>query len=428
MAETIKIDDKRLQEKIGWTPHEDQNPVLRAIEKLRIVVLCAGRRWGKSALCAYIALRVLVQPNKKIWIVSPTYDLSLKVFNYLVRWFGVVAPSQLKGVVYRPYPKIQTATGSVVECKSAENPKSLLGEELDLLIVDEAAQIDRRIWEQFLFPTTSSRQGKTIFISTPLGKNWFNDRYVEADANGGAFRFESRSNPYFPKGEWERAEEMLPKHVFQQEYQADFLDDASAVFRGVYDIIRDGIERDSEKGHFYTIGVDLAKYRDYTVLTVMDRSINSVVHIDRFNEIGWNIQKARIIALAKRYNNARLVIDSTGVGDPISEDLRRAGILVDDFKYSGKSKLQLIEKLTIWIEQGNIFIPAYRPLLDELDHFGYILTDKGHFSYGAPTGKHDDCVNSLALSVWTLIGKGRQESLLKKTMKEGARKKRNSFV
>lgn len=428
MSVQIKIDDKKLQEKIDWTPHAPHDNVLAKFDSLRIIVLCAGRRFGKSALCAYIALRVLIQPNQKIWIVSPTYDLSLKVFNYLVRWFGILAPSQLKGVVYRPYPKIQTATGSVIECKSAENPKSLLGEELDLLIVDEAGQIDRRIWEQFLFPTTASRKGKTIFISTPLGKNWFYEQFIEAEKEGGAFTFESRDNPHFPDGEWERAEKMLPPHVFKQEYMAQFLDDASAVFRGVKDIIRDGIEQDVQSDRFYTIGVDLGKYQDYTVLTVIDRQTNNVVHIDRFKDIDWNLQKARIKALAQRYNNARLVIDSTGVGDPISEDLKRQGLLVDDFKYTGKSKQQLIEKLVIWIEQKNISIPPHRFLINELESFGYNLSDKGHLSYSAPHGQHDDCVNSLALAIWTLIGKAKPQNVLRDEIQKGARKAKKSFV
>ena len=58
----------------------------------------------------------------------------------------------------------------------------MLGEELDLLIIDEAANISQKIWFDYLLPTTASktRQGKTIFISTPRGKNWFYDLYIKA--------------------------------------------------------------------------------------------------------------------------------------------------------------------------------------------------------------------------------------------------------
>ena len=134
----MKISDKKLQEKIKWTPHPKQEEILRVMPNMREVVVNAGRRGGKSALCAYIALKYLLLDDQKIWIVAPTYDLTQKVFFYLVRWFMIVAPSQAKAITKRPQPKIQTARRTILECKSADTPVSLLGEELDLLIIDEA--------------------------------------------------------------------------------------------------------------------------------------------------------------------------------------------------------------------------------------------------------------------------------------------------
>lgn len=60
---------------------------------------------------------------------------------------------------------------------------------------------------------------------------------------------------------------------------------------------------------------DLAKLEDFTVLIVLDMS-GRVVAFDRFSEPEWFFQRKRIVSLAQRYN-ARLLIDSTGVGDPI---------------------------------------------------------------------------------------------------------------
>lgn len=424
----MKISDAKLQEKIRWKPHPGQQEILRVTPQAREVVICAGRRFGKSALCAYIALTYLLQPNKKIWIVSPTYDLSQKVFNYLVRWFAIVAPSQQRGIQNRPYPKIKTATGSVLECKSAENPTSLLGEELDLIIIDEASRVPKRIWEQYLYPTTAMRKGTTVFISTPLGKNWFYHEYVKAAAKGFGFTFPSTVNPSFSEDEWKRAEHNLPQDVFSQEYKAAFLDDAAAVFRGVRGVVADGCLRDVEKGHFYVMGVDLGKHKDFTVLTVIDLASNGVVHTERFNALEWNIQKARIKVVAERYNKARIVLDSTGIGDPISDDLQKEGLIVDDFKYTNKSKQQLIQKLSIFIEQKDITIPNDDGLLDELESFGYNITDSGNTQYSAPQGMHDDRVNSLALAVWTLQRRTQHVSALAKELQEGARSRPGSFI
>lgn len=421
------IDQSKLQDKIGWHPHECQEEVLKVLDK-RIIVINAGRRFGKSAICAYIALLAVLEPGKKIWVVSPTYDLSQKVFNYLVRWFGKVAPSQMKGVSYRPYPRLKTAQSSLVECKSTENPTSLLGDEPDLIIIDEASRCPKRIWEAYLFPATASRQGKAIMISTPHGKNWFYHQHVMAKEDGAAFTFPSNANPTFKQEEWDRAKKMLPADVFSQEYEAKFLDDAAAVFRGLDKIIKDNCLCDVQKNHYYVIGVDLGKHSDFTVITVVDTQTNDVVYIDRFNAMDWNIQKSRIKMAADRYNNGRVIIDSTGVGDPISDDLKAKGMMVDDFRYTNKSKQQLIEKLSLFIEQQLINIPPNETLLDELQSFGYNLTDSGKITYSAPSGSHDDMVNSLALAVWGIIGKVHPQTVLQEQLKKAKKITNKSLI
>jgi hypothetical protein len=367
-----------------------------------------------SAVCAYIALKTILAPGKKVWIVAPSYDLTQKVFEYLVKWLVKAVPVSASGISYRPFPKIKMGNGSVLECKSTENPQGLLGEELDLIIADECSRIPRRVYEGYIYPTTSSRKGRTFFISTPLGKNWFFDKWHEAKTNedGQSFHFMSKDNPYLPEEEWDRARQRLPEQVFKQEYEAVFLEDAASVFRGIKEIIKDNSLQDAVPGHRYVMGVDLGKHNDFTVLTVIDKWNNNVVYWDRFNKIEYPFQKARIKSTAQRYNNARIVVDSTGVGDPIHEDLSREALLVDDYKFTNKSKKELIEKLSIFIEQKFVWIPPKEELIDELEAFGYQISESMNVIYSAPTGLHDDCVYSLALAVWGLGGKAKPETPL----------------
>jgi len=428
-----RLADKKIQEEIGWSPyhpkkHKPQIDILNS--KARDKAVCAGRRGGKSAEVAYETLKELLKDDKHIWIVAPNYDLTLKVFNYVQNWiikgFSNLAPQ----ISSRIPPRIDIPQWhSWLECKSAENPTSLLGEELDLLVVDEAARIKRNVYQTYLYPTTASRKGKRRFLSTPFGKGWFYEEYLrckEAE-DGEAFHFTSLDNPYFPKEEWENAKKNLPEQVFKQEYLALFLDDAASVFRGIRDITGDTL-KDAEMGHFYTMGVDLGRHEDFTVITVIDRFENNVVYWDRFKEIDFPLQKARIKGIAKRYNNARIVIDSTGLGDPIAEDLRHAGLLVDDFKFSRQSKAQLIKKLAILIEQRLITIPHNEVLIDELESFGYNITESRNITYSAPEGGHDDAVYSLALAVWGLTGRQDRITPIQKALKERAEHKTTSYI
>lgn len=398
-AKTRKIDDKKLQERVGFHPHVGQQQVLDVDSRMK--VLCCGTRWGKSNLAAYIAVRELMKTNKRIWVVAPTYDLGNKIFTYIEKFIVTGFPTLHPGIVKRPFPRIETPWGSWIEVKSGENPAGLLGEELDLVIIDEASRIKKDIWTNYIFARLAMRQGEAVIISTPFGKNWFYEEWVKADALGSAFHFETRDNPYLPPGEWERAQEKLPEHSFKQEYMATFMEDASSVFRGIREVIDDTL-RDVEPDGRYVVGVDIAMVNDYTVITVMNQMTNSVVHWERFNQIDWTLQKARIVAVAQRYNDARVVLDSTGLGNPISEDLQKAGVMVDDFKFNNTSKDNLITKLVIFIEQKLIRIPDIDELINELDSYAMMLSDGGNRKFSAPSGLHDDCVISLALAVWNL--------------------------
>ena len=141
------VNDQLLQEKIHFKPHPGQEKILNNLRRFTTIV--AGRRFGKTMVSAYIALKELVGVNKNIWIVSPTYDLSMKVFDYLRQWIGVAFPKDFK-IITAPHPKIISATGSVLEGKSAENENSLMGSELDLAILDEAAAMSSKIWDVYI--------------------------------------------------------------------------------------------------------------------------------------------------------------------------------------------------------------------------------------------------------------------------------------
>lgn len=160
--------------------HEGHLEVIR--DGARFKVLACGRRWGKTLLTSLMALAVLFQMNRRVWIVAPDYGLCEKVFRelytILVTQLQIIKPGKpgggrarnQKGEYY-----LETPWGSVLEAKSMENPDSLAGEANDLVIVDEAALNEKLedIYMQMLRPTLMDKEGSAIFISTPRGKNDF---------------------------------------------------------------------------------------------------------------------------------------------------------------------------------------------------------------------------------------------------------------
>ena len=414
--------DKKLQDKIRWFPHEGQAKVLD--NKSKEIIICAGRGWGKSQTAAYLVVRTFLnklneirkgnEQDCKIWIVAPTYELSNKVFNNVVTFLLAYDKKFGQHVTGRTPANITLAENIWIQCKSTTEPMGMLGERLDLAVIDEAAMIPETIYNQYVRPTVLTDRGKAIYISTPRGKNWFQKKWYILEEKGSAFKFISTENPTTGAYSAEALEELqheYPEILFKQEFLAEFVSDAGIVFRGLPDVTYPAQQllQDGKSGHHYVMGIDLAEINDYTVITVIDSETYEVVHQDRFKDRDYPLQKEHIMAKARRYNNARITLDTTGVGRPIYEDLRRAGVFVEDYTFSGKSKEELIGKLIVFLEEKYVKIPDIPVLLSELEAFEYqyINEKTGErlktVKYGAPKGFHDDCVDSLALAVWGLV-------------------------
>ena len=170
----LRVSVENELQKINWTPHIGQKQIIDC--QARDIVIAAGRRWGKSAVSAYLILKEFIYAYKrgktteKIFIVAPSYELTQKVFEYVIRWILRIEPNIQKKISYRPFPQIKLSEGFWIQCKSAENPQSILGEGVDFLVVDEAAQINRRTYEQYIYPTTSDRKGNASATVRPKSR------------------------------------------------------------------------------------------------------------------------------------------------------------------------------------------------------------------------------------------------------------------
>ena len=441
------ISDKKLQEIIKWYPHSKQKEILAC--KSREMIVCAGRRFGKSAVCGYIIVKELLDrlarikngeiDSCKIWIVAPTYELTNKVFEYVVRFllaFDRSFGQYISGGQGRP-GQIKITEGIWVQCKSTTEPMSLLGEELDLEVVDEAALIPEKIYQQYIYPTTiaKSRDTKTILISTPRGKNWFSNLYHILKEQGSAFHFTTLDGVETDEVKLEAIKKVTPELLFRQEYMAEFVAEAGIVFRNIDRAVCPYKPQEGLRGHYYVMGVDLGTVNDYTVVTVIDRDNHEVVHWDRFKGIDYTQQKDLIRAKALKYNGARVIIDATGVGRPVYDDLRSSGVFVEDFTFSGKSKEELVGRLIVFIDETYLRVPNIDLLVSELKAFEYkYINDRTgellkNTKYGAPQGFHDDAVMSLGLAVWGLnLDKPINEDPIAKELKKPRPPRPKTFI
>ena len=255
-------------------------------------------------------------------------------------------------------------------------------------------------------PILAENGGWAIFNFTPRGRNhgW---KILQQAKDSTRWFWEVlnvANTQAIPDEVLEQEKLEMPQDLFKQEYYCEFLEDAGAVFRGVDRITYEGtIPSDPERS--YQLGVDLAKYQDFTSITPFDLTTFKVGKPERFNQIDYNLQKSKIEAQYFKYNKGRIWLDSTGVGEPIYDDLYAKGIRVEPYKFSEQTRRDLLTNLQLKIEQGVIQLPNDDILLNELKSMHYELSDSGRIKMVVPEGLHDDTIMSTALAVWDIPSK-----------------------
>lgn len=290
--------------------------------------------------------------------------------------------------------------GSILQLKGADDPDALRGPNPVGVVLDEFAKMKYEAWG-VIEPILRANDGWCWFVGTPKGKNHLFNHYqrgLEDHHEWYSMLLKASTSGIIASDQLAESRKSMSQALYNQEWECEFLEGEGQVFRGVREVLTATPQKPIQD-HLYVIGCDLAKVQDYTVLTVYDRKDNAQVYQDRFQTIEWPFQKKRIAELSKHYNNAVVVLDSTGLGNPIYDDLARAGLPIVAYNITEPSKKELIEKLSIWIEQKRIRMINLEQTLFEFDNFAYEIGATGRIRYGAPQGFHDDIVISHALAV-----------------------------
>jgi len=297
---------------------------------------------------------------------------------------------------------IELITGGRIEFWSLENELAGRSRKYKRIIIDEAAfakDLWKR-WTESIRATLSDLKGDAWFLSTPKGKNDFHKLYmrgVSQEPNWNSWQMSTYMNPFIDPLEIDDAKKDLPELAFSQEYMAEFNDNSANPFGIAY---IDQCTYPLSNLPAVSYGIDLAKSHDWSVIIGIDKN-GSVCYFDRWQS-DWRTTRAKILELPRGY----IAIDSTGVGDPIGEDIQRARGDVEAFKFTSTSKQQIMEGLAVAIQTRTITFPLGL-ITEELKNFEYQYSRTG-VKYSAPTGLHDDTVCALALAWKVYQGKGKR--------------------
>ena len=320
---------------------------------------------------------------------------------------------------------------------------------------DEAAFIKEfpKLWQAGL-PAITRGEGKVTVVSTPMGESglyyelwkdgrfskhtvpWWESRFMVKGAESAEFPYDvvAEAVEFAPQMDTEERLRRFgsPKLIdifevglrgdlvaFKTEYECTFVDESDAFFP--WDLINKN--KDTElpvwkrwydsyepKGEI-SIGVDLAKKRDETVMTVVEHvGEEKFIRYIHATQDDYEVQFEQLKDLVRRTRARRVTIDESGVGEPFMEKARAGRLETSGnvegvvFTQANKEKWATTFKgdLQSNIEGGTqkIHLPAHKELLEQIHGVKRTRTENGFFKFAAEKDKRDDYFWSLMLALY----------------------------
>jgi hypothetical protein len=397
----------------GYEPREYQLPLLKAMDSgIKRAIITWNRRSGKDKTCFNYMIKRAVEKVGTYFYLLPTYSQAKKVIweNIDNNGFKMLdhIPRELIKSTNSTELKVELINGSIVQLIAADEfKKSGVGTNPVGVVFSEYSISDPEAWK-YLSPILAVNGGWAIFNFTPRGMNhaWNLLQFAKDNEKWFTQILTIDDTKVMTKEQFEEEKAQYPADFVEQEYYCKFIEGAGQFFRRIdNNIHRDDLVEKPDYTHRYKMGVDLGKYQDYTVITLIDLMNMKVLKQDRFNQIDWNLQKSRIEVAYLKYFKPEITMDSTGLGDPIYDDLSKKGLNIVPFKFTEASRMDILNNLLLLLEQDRIKIPDDPILKAELQSFRYTMTETRKIKVGVPEGLHDDCVFSLALACYNLPNK-----------------------
>lgn len=393
-----------------FKPRDYQRGIHEAFDAgVKRIVQIWHRRAGKDLNDLNLMIAEMVQTPATYYYFFPTFSQGKKdiwdaVDNDGKKFLDYFPKELIVGKPNDTEQKVKFTNGAVFQIIGTDNYDAIMGSNPRGCIFSEYSLQKPEVWN-YVRPILAANGGWAIFNFTPRGRNHAWKILQQAKENPDTWEWQIltvEDTQALPSEVLAQEKREMPNDLYEQEYFCKFLEEAGACFKGVDGCI-DNTPLIVGKDKVFQIGVDLAKFQDFTVITPIDLTTFKVGKPERFNLIDYNVQKAKIEASYYHYNRGKTWIDSTGVGEPVFDDLIARGLSnINGYHFTEQSRKDLLVNLQILIEQRKIKLPNDPVLLSELKSFSYELTHTGKIRMAVPEGTHDDTVMSLALACWDL--------------------------
>jgi hypothetical protein len=425
---------------IPFKAYDYQQELLKDFNDYRFNIILKARQLGISTVtAAYIAWLMLFHRDKNILVVAT----KLQTATNLVRKVKAIIKNlpdwmRISNIEVDNRTSFELSNGSQIKGSSTSGDAGR-SEALSLLVIDEAAHVEKLsdLWTA-LYPTLSTG-GRCIALSTPNGVgNWFHQNCVEAEAGTNDFYMTTLMwdvHPDRDKKWFEKETRNMSKRQIAQELECNFNVSGETVIhpddirwyleRTTAPEYRTGFDRnywiwkkhDALKPHLIVADVARGDGKDNSAFHIFELETMEVVaeYIgkptpDDFADILYNV--------CGEYGNPMLVIENNNIGYAVLKKLLDKGY--SNLYHSRKGDHQYVDPVSAqW--QSNV-IPGFttssktRPLIvAKMEEFmrnklikinsNRLLSEMKTFIWqaGRPQAMrsyNDDLVMSFAIGCW----------------------------
>ena len=438
---------------IPFKAYDYQQELLKDFNDYRFNIILKARQLGISTItAAYIAWLMLFHRDKNILVVAT----KLQTATNLVKKVKAIIKNlpdwmRISDIEIDNRTSFELKNGAQIKGSSTSGDAGR-SEALSLLVIDEAAHVEKLddLWTA-LYPTLSTG-GRCIALSTPNGVgNWFHQNCVESEAGTNDFYMTTLMWDVHPDRDmkwFEKETKNMSKRQIAQELECNFNVSGETVIhpddiqwyldRIVAPEYRTGFDRnywiwkrhDPEKPHLIVADVARGDGKDNSAFHVFELETMEVVAEyvgkptpDDFADILHNV--------GSEYGNPMLVIENNNIGFAVLKKLADNGY--PNLYHSAKGDHSYVDPLTAqW--QSNV-VPGFttssktRPLIvAKMEEFmrnklikinsNRLLSEMKTFIWqaGRPQAMrsyNDDLVMSFAIGCWvrdTVIIEGQRSA------------------
>jgi len=336
-----------------WPFQED---MVTTFHNNRFSICKMPRQVGKTTTAAgYMLWSVLFQENYNIAILANKGSLAREIlgriqyaYEYLPLWLQ-------QGIKVWNKGNIELENGSKINAY-ATSSAGVRGGTYNLIFLDEFAFVPKNMADDFFTSTypvvTSGKTTKVIVVSTPYGLNHFYKMWIDASEGRSLYKPLEVHWSQVPGRDAKWKEETIrntSEEQFRQEFETEFIGSSATLISGaklrslaffdpIYQEECFDIYEQPKPGRLYICTVDCSEGvgGDYSTINVVDVSETPYKQVAKYrnNKLPLLFFPTIIYSVAKRYNEAYVLIETNNIGQQVVD------ILHYDLEYENIYKLE----------------------------------------------------------------------------------------